>query len=207
LKSLFVLVAFLFAGACLAADPAFVRAVDGLNLRSQAGTTGKIISLLPFGTAVAVLERANDLSEVGGLQGHWARVSCSAGKGWVFDYYLTDRLTAFDRLKYQAFLDYDARKEYDNLAYFEAGFQIVDHAGSLYLVSYWGHTPAGEPEYPTYFVVYAQKNTSFKQVLEQSDWACRQIVLADVNKDGVLDIVVWQNGCLHVSIALYLAGC
>lgn len=70
--------------------------VTGLNLRDAPNATAPVITLLPQGAEVLVLERKGEEVEIGGRRGKWARVSSGSAQGWVFDGFLGNAEAAQD---------------------------------------------------------------------------------------------------------------
>jgi len=68
-----------------------VSATSGLSLRFEPGQSADIISIIPFGATVEVLERCDDdlVETIEWTKGSWTYVEYNKRRGYVFDGYLT----------------------------------------------------------------------------------------------------------------------
>jgi len=68
-----------------------VSATSGLSLRFEPGQSADIISVIPFGATVEVIERCEDdlVETIEWTKGTWVYVHYNNRKGYVFDGYLT----------------------------------------------------------------------------------------------------------------------
>lgn len=77
-------------------DGQYVTAAGGLNMRNAPDATASVVTLIPQGAEVTVLERKGEEVEIGGRRGKWARVSSGSAQGWVFDGFLGKAAAAQD---------------------------------------------------------------------------------------------------------------
>jgi len=68
----------------------FVAAKSGLNLRSDSDKSSKIITLIPFGTKVAIEKSDGNEIFLDGRYGKWVNVKFANKIGWVFSGFLCD---------------------------------------------------------------------------------------------------------------------
>ena len=76
-----------------AQENAYVAAESGLSLRDQPDITGKVLSKLPYGEAIGVLEKTDEKLVIidGGktISGEWVKVETRTHVGYVFNGYLS----------------------------------------------------------------------------------------------------------------------
>ncbi len=83
-----LLILFLLPVHC--AERLTVFAPSGLNLRQSPDPAAKIITLLPPGTEVQVLEKSRLSLSFEGIQAPWLRVRSGEFEGWAFSGFLSD---------------------------------------------------------------------------------------------------------------------
>ena len=62
----------------------YVAAKSGINLRSDAGKSSKVITLIPFGSKVTVEKSEGNEIFLDGRYGKWVNVKYGDKTGWVF---------------------------------------------------------------------------------------------------------------------------
>jgi len=72
-----------------------VTAVKGLRMRQAPGSSGKVVTLIPFKETVTLLEEKDDSIDIAGKTGKWTRVTWKGKTGWVFGGFL-DKVTYGD---------------------------------------------------------------------------------------------------------------
>ncbi|TFG60549.1 MAG: hypothetical protein E4H36_11915 [Spirochaetales bacterium] len=70
-----------------------INTPDGLNMRDAPSTQGKVLALIPGGTAVTMLEEKGDTFTIQGATGKWTKVQWKDMQGWVFGGFL-ERISA-----------------------------------------------------------------------------------------------------------------
>ena len=68
--------------------PALVSAPSGLVLRSEPTTTSSKLEVLPFGTAVEVVQMDGPRETIGGKTAPWYKIKHGEQEGWVFSAFL-----------------------------------------------------------------------------------------------------------------------
>lgn len=68
----------------------YVYATSGLNLRATAGTDGQILTVIPFGERVTILDDSTAVERIDWLEGKWVQVSYQGTQGYLFSAYLSD---------------------------------------------------------------------------------------------------------------------
>jgi len=64
----------------------YVAALTGVNLREGAGTSGKVIQLVPYMTALTLLEQNVKKETIDEFEGSWVKVALADGtEGYIFD--------------------------------------------------------------------------------------------------------------------------
>lgn len=89
-------------------DQLFVVARSGLSLRIEPGSNQDLITIIPYGEIVQVLEPDSTLMEenINWVRGHWVPVHYNGKIGYVFDGYLSPlRLPSYSFEKTQSDLD------------------------------------------------------------------------------------------------------
>ena len=66
----------------------WVSAAGGLNMRSGPSLSASVVTLLPYGAQVDLLEETGDYWEIQGQTGKWAKVWWRRHGGWVFNGFL-----------------------------------------------------------------------------------------------------------------------
>lgn len=67
-----------------------VLAVNGLNMRSQPDANARVVTKVPFGKQVEILERTNIDLQLGWIKDHWFKVSFRGREGYIFGGYLIE---------------------------------------------------------------------------------------------------------------------
>ncbi|MDP6907861.1 MAG: SH3 domain-containing protein [Flavobacteriales bacterium] len=67
-----------------------VLATNGLNMRSKPETNARIITKVPFGKRVEVMEKTKAALQLGWIKDHWYRVQFRGREGYIFGGYLSE---------------------------------------------------------------------------------------------------------------------
>ncbi len=102
----------------------FVISFLGLRLRENPTLNGNIISFLPYGTEVEVIDESKDIFTINYLRGKWVKIKWKNYNGYVFDGYLYDKknFTEYDKVLKFVIKRIDAFKKSPNRDY-RSGFE------------------------------------------------------------------------------------
>lgn len=67
----------------------YVKPRSGLRLRKKSNTKGKMITLMPYGAKVRILDKSGKIVILQGKRGKWIKVVYKKLIGWTFNAYLT----------------------------------------------------------------------------------------------------------------------
>ncbi len=67
----------------------YVVAPSGLRMRDKEGQTGKVVTVIPYGTEVVYLSQGKG-EEIGGRYGIWYKIKWNGKTGWAFGAFLTE---------------------------------------------------------------------------------------------------------------------
>ncbi|MDB4678269.1 SH3 domain-containing protein [bacterium] len=61
-----------------------VLAVNGLNMRSQPESKSRVVTKVPYGKQVEIIEKTDNELELGWVKDHWYKVRFRGREGYIF---------------------------------------------------------------------------------------------------------------------------
>lgn len=203
---LFVSLFFIFyASSNTSIDERYVIADSGLSLRQEKTVNSNRVALIPFGEKVTVLKISHKQEVIDKEKGTWIFVQWKERKGWVFDAFIEKSMSEKYLLKHHIFLT-EIEKENSNYSFYRDSISIVDFFDGLYTVKYKKKIPKGDPPDLDVFAVWKRKDNSWLLLYERDTWGFVKLLVRDVNKDKIADLITWEGGCCSsgVTINIYL---
>lgn len=209
MKIKIIILAILFAGSSLFSQDVnstlYVNASKGLNLRTTPVLSGKVISIIPNGEKVVIVEVKNEKLTINNTTGKWVKVKWNNKNGWVFSGFLTTDNDSSSLLQH---IKDNAPKMSSNLEIVKAETaKIIDSYQGYYTVTYVTEYPENsmDPSLDN-FSVWIKRNNTWINLFSQNTWGFQKLLVRDINGDSIPDLICWDDGCCGsaVMIKIYL---
>lgn len=134
MKNLICLLIINFTGQFLFAhtntEPVYrnVIAFSGLKVRSAPGLDNQVLSVIPYGEKVEVMEETNVSESIEWMSGKWIKVFYKGSEGYVFDGFVTDLSLPFRKFELS---QNDLQLTYPLLAWTEYNYEIRQISDTL----------------------------------------------------------------------------
>ena len=184
----------------------YVNAVKGLNLRMEPKPNGKVLTIIPNGEKVFVVEEKNEKFTINNVSGSWVKIKWNNLNGWVFNGFLST--TENDSSSLIQHIKDVAPKMSSEVEIIKADTaKVIDLYQGYYTVTYINEYPKNsmDPSLNNYSV-WVKKNNSWINLYSRNTWGFIKLIVRDVNNDSIPDLICWEGGCCGsaVMIKVYL---
>lgn len=184
----------------------YVNAVKGLNLRMEPKPNGKVLTIIPNGEKVLVVEEKNEKFTINNVSGSWVKIKWNNLNGWVFNGFLST--TENDSSSLIQHIKDVAPKMSSEVEIIKADTaKVIDLYQGYYTVTYITEYPKNSMD-PSLnnFSVWVKKNNSWINLYSRNTWGFIKLLVRDINSDSIPDLICWEGGCCGsaVMIKVYL---
>jgi uncharacterized protein YraI len=184
----------------------YVNASKGLNLRMEPKPNGKVLTIIPNGEKVLVVEVKNEKITINNISGSWVKIKWNNLNGWVFNGFLST--TENDSSSLIQHIKDVAPKMSSDVAIIKADTaKVVDLYKGYYTVTYVTDFPGSrmDPSLDT-FSVWIKQNNSWAKLYSRDTWGFIKLLVRDINNDSIPDLICWEGGCCSSAamIKIYL---
>ncbi len=184
----------------------YVNASKGLNLRMEPKPNGKVLTIIPNGEKVLVVEVKNEKITINNISGSWVKIKWNNLNGWVFNGFLST--TENDSSSLIQHIKDVAPKMSSDVEIIKADTaKVIDLYQGYYTVTYITEYPQNSMD-PSLnnFSVWVKKNDSWINLYSRNTWVFIKLLVRDINSDSIPDLICWEGGCCGsaVMIKVYL---